>query len=166
MALIGRPNVARLAASNRFDGLVKAARYKKDPAVREAALAALSEKVDLLIQTLQAKHLPHVYAAREALILVGEPARDRLIFILREGHVHRRQDAAYVLGEMRDAAAVPALRLSMHNPDGLLRMICVQALGKIGDASALETLQQALDDREPRVAKEAQKAIDLIAARG
>ncbi len=57
---------------------------------------------------------------REALVLIGPPARDRLIFILREGHLHRRQDAAYVLGIMKDPAAVGPLCTAMHNPDPLL----------------------------------------------
>jgi HEAT repeat protein len=166
VALFGPPNVTRLARANKIAELVKAAHYKKDEAVREAAREALTEKVDLLIQTLQSKHLPHVYAAREALVVVGEPARERLIFILREGHVHRRQDAAFVLGEMGDPAAVPALRLAMHNPDPLLRMICVQALGKIGDEEGFETLRQALGDADPQVAREARKALDKIARAG
>ena len=162
MALLGRPNVEKLAALNKIDLLVKATKYKKDPAVREAARQALEAKTDTCIKNLQSKHLPHIYAAREALIIVGEPARDRLIFILREGHVHRRQDAAYVLGEMRDPAAVAALRLAMHNPDGLLRLISVQALGKIGGDDAVETLRAALGDHEPRVRSAAGKALDAL----
>ena len=89
----GRPNVEKLAALNKIDLLVKATKYKKDPAVQEAARAALLGMMDTCIKTLQSKHLPHVYAAREALIIIGPPARDRLIFILSEGHVHRRQEA-------------------------------------------------------------------------
>lgn len=165
MALFGPPNVARLASSNKIAELVKAAHYKKNPAVREAARAALTEKIDLLVKTLQAAYLPNLMAAREALVVVGEPARERLIYILREGHVHRRQDVAYVLGEMRDPAALPALILSMHNPDPLLRMICVQALGKIGDPAAAETLEQALGDTDPGVAQEARKSLDMLASR-
>ncbi len=165
MAVFGPPNVERLAARSKFRELVKATRYKKDPAVREAARAALGENMDFLIKTLQSRNLQHMTMAREGLVAIGEPARERLIFILREGHVHRRQDAAFVLGEMAHPAALPALKLAMHNPDPLLRVLCVQAMGKIGDPSAVETLEQALGDVEPRVAREAQKSLDKIAAR-
>ena len=37
--------------------------------------------------------------SRAALVAIGPPARDRLIFILGKGHTHRRQDAAFVLGK-------------------------------------------------------------------
>ena len=48
--VLGRPNVPHMASANDIVGLVKAAKYKKDPAVREEARAALTEKVDLLVQ--------------------------------------------------------------------------------------------------------------------
>ncbi len=163
--MFGPPKVERLAARNRFRELVRATHYKKDAAVREAARAALTENMDLLIQMLQDRNLQHVAMAREALGAIGGPARERLILILREGHVHRRQDVAFVLGDMGDPAAVPALKLAMHNPDPLLRVLSVQAMGKIGDPSAVETLEQALNDVEPRVAKEARKSLGMIAAR-
>jgi HEAT repeat protein len=160
----GKPNVEKLAALNKLDLLVKATKYKKDPAVQEAARAALFEKMDTCIQTLQSKHLPHVYAAREALIIIGPPARDRLIFILGEGHVYRRQDAAYVLGEMRDPEAVPALSLAMHNPDDLLRKISVEALGKIGGDEAIRVLKAACTDHDQHVARAAGKALNSLGA--
>ena len=158
----GRPNVEKLAALNKIDLLVKATKYKKDPAVQEAARAALLGMMDTCIKTLQSKHLPHVYAAREALVIIGPPARDRLMFILGEGHVHRRQDAAYVLGEMRDPEAVPALALAMHNPDDLLRKISVEALAKIGGPEAVKVLRAACLDHDPHVARAAGKALNNL----
>ena len=164
MSVLGfsKPNVEKLAALNKLDLLVKAANYRKDPAVQEAARAALTDKMDICIQTLQAKHLPHVYAARDALVIIGPPARDRLIFILSEGHVHRRQDAAFVLGMMGDPEAVPALALALHNPDDLLRKICVEALAKIGGPDAIEVLKLACEDHDPHVARAAGKALNNL----
>ena len=164
MGLFGPPNVAKLEAMGKIDGLVKAAKYKKDPAIQADARRALTGFLDKIIQRLQTKNLVQLNTSREALCLIGEPARDRLVFILREGHLHRRQDAAFVLGMMRDPAAVPALSLALHNPDGLLRMLCVQALGKIGGPEAREVLVNALRDPEPKIAHEAQKGLDSIAA--
>jgi HEAT repeat protein len=163
VGVFGPPNVAKLEAAGKIDGLVRAAKYKKDPAVAADARRALTGFLDKIIQRLQTNNLVQLDTLREALCIIGEPARDRLIFILREGHVHRRQDAAYVLGMMGDPEAVPALQLAMHNPDALLRMLCVQALAKIDDPRAVETLNQALNDPEPRIAAEARK---VLAKRG
>ncbi len=88
--LFGPPDVARLEAAGKIDGLVRAAKYRKDPAVREAARRALTGFLDQLIQRLDTRNIVQLQTAREALCLIGAPARDRLIHILRVGHVHRR----------------------------------------------------------------------------
>jgi HEAT repeat protein len=164
VALFGPPNVARLDARGSIDGLVKAAKYKKDPAVAEAARRALEGYLDKIVQRLQTKNLVQLNTSREALVLIGPPARERLIFILGNGHLHRRQDAAYVLGMMKDPAAVEPLCLSMHNPDPLLRMIVVEALGKIGDRRAEDTLRRATLDVDSSVAGAARKALKRMRA--
>jgi HEAT repeat protein len=162
VAVFGPPNVAKLEAAGRIDGLVKAARYKKDPQIAADARRALTGFLDKIIQRLQTKNLVELGTAREALVIIGEPARDRLIFILREGHVHRRQDAAYVLGIMGDPVAVKPLCVAMHNPDPLLRKIVVEALGKIGDPAADDTLRRALGDPDEHVSVAASKALKKI----
>jgi HEAT repeat protein len=162
VALFGPPNVAKLDAAGKIDGLVRAARYKKDPEVAEAARKALEGYLDKIIQRLQTKNMVQLNTSREALVLIGPPARDRLLFILKEGHLHRRQDAAYVLGMMKDPAAVKSLCVAMHNPDPLLRLIIVEALGKIGDPAATDTLRRALGDVDPSVAAAARKSLKKI----
>jgi HEAT repeat protein len=162
--VFGPPNVAKLEAVGNIDGLVKAAKYKKDPQVAADARRALTGFLDKIIQRLQTKNLVQLNTAREALVIIGEPARARLVYILGEGHTHRRQDAAFVLGIMGDPASVRPLCLAMHNPDPLLRMLAVEALGKIGDPAAFDTLRRALGDSEPRVAAAATKAIKKIKA--
>ena len=162
MGLLGPPNVAKLEARGKIDGLVRAARYKKDPAVAADARRALTAFLDTIIQRLQTKSLTQLDIARNALVVIGEPARDRLIFILQQGHLHRRQDAAFVLGMMGDPVAVKPLCVAMHNPDPLLRVILVEALGKIGDPSASETLRKALGDPDKAVAEAARKALKKL----
>ncbi len=162
MGLLGPPNVAKLEARGKIDGLVRAAKYKKDPAVAADARRALTGFLDTIIQRLESKNLAHLQTAREALVLIGEPARDRLIFILQQGHLHRRQDAAHVLGLMGDPVAVKPLCVAMHNPDPLLRAIIVEALGKIGDPSGLDTVRKALGDPDRAVADAARKAIKKL----
>ena len=162
MFLFGPPNVAKLDAKGNIDGLVRAAKYRKDPSVAEAARRALEGYLDKLIDRLQTKNIVQLSTARDALVLVGAPARDRLVFILENGHLHRRQDAAYVLGMMHDPAAVEPLCMAMHNPDPLLRMIVVEALGKIGDPAAGQTLRQAAGDVDEAVANAARKALKRL----
>jgi HEAT repeat protein len=162
VALFGPPNVAKLDAAGKIDGLVRAAKYKKDPQVAAAAREALTGYLDKIIDRLQTKNIVQLDTTREALVIIGPPARDRLIFIIREGHLHRRQDAAYVLGMMRDPAAVQPLCTAMHNPDPLLRMIIVEALGKIGDPAAEDTLRRAMGDVDPQVSAAARKALKKI----
>jgi HEAT repeat protein len=160
--LLGPPNVAKLEAQGKIDGLVNAAKYKKDPAVAADARRALTGFLDTIIQQLQTKNLTQLSSARDALVIIGAPARDRLIFILQQGHLHRRQDAAFVLGVMGDPVVVEPLCVAMHNPDPLLRVIIVEALGKIGDTSASDTLRRALGDPDRAVAEAARKALKKL----
>ena len=162
MAVFGPPDVAKLEAAGKIDGLVRAAKYKKDPTVAADARRALTGYLEKVIQRLQTKNMVQLNTAREALVIIGPPARDRLIFILQQGHLHRRQDAAFVLGIMGDPEAVKPLCVAMHNPDSLLRMIIVEALGKIGDPAAADTLRRALGDPEARVATAASKALKKL----
>jgi HEAT repeat protein len=159
VALFGPPDVAKLDAAGKIDGLVRAAKYKKDPEVAEAARKALEGYLDKLIDRLQTKNIVQLNTTREALVLIGPAARDRLIFVLKEGHLHRRQDAAYVLGMMKDPVAVRQLCVAMHNPDPLLRVIIVEALGKIGDPAAVEMLRRALGDVDSAVSAAARKSL-------
>ena len=78
MALFGPPNVAKLDAQGKIDGLVKAAKYKKDPEVAAAARGALAGYLDKIIERLQTKNLVQLDTTRDALVIIGQPARDRL----------------------------------------------------------------------------------------
>ena len=162
MGLFGPPDVEKARASGKIEDMLRAARYKKDPAVAEAGRVALAEHLDLLIKELGSRSIRRLQIAREALVAVGPPARDRLIFILAEGHVHRRQDAAFVLGEMKDETAVGPLCESLRHADSLLRYLSAQALGKIGSPKAIRGLRLASADEEPKVADEARKALGKI----
>lgn len=162
MGLFGPPDVEKAKAAGSIEPMLRAANYKKDPTVAEAGRAALAEHLDLLIKELSTNSIRRLKIAREALVAIGAPARDRLIFILGEGHVHRREDAAFVLGEMKDEVAVGPLRESLRHTDPLLRLLSVQALGKIGSPQALRQVRLACRDEDPAVAKEARKALRKI----
>jgi HEAT repeat protein len=164
VAVFGPPNVAKLEAAGNIDGLVKAAKYKKDPQLAADARRALTTFLDKIIQRLQTKNLVQLNTAREALVIIGEPARERLVFILDEGHVHRREDAAFVLGVMGDPASVKPLCRAAHHTEPLLRLIAVEALGKIGDPAAIDTLRLAMGDSDAHVAAAASKSLKKIKA--
>ena len=80
--------------------------------------------------------------------------------------MHRRQDAAYVLGHdkaTRRPSPSPAAG-ALHNPDSLLRMIIVEALGKIGDPAGVDTLRKAVGDMDSSVSGAARKALKQMGA--
>ena len=125
-----RPTERReLDAAGKIDGLLRAARYKKGPEVAEAARQALEGYLDRIIQRLDTKNMVQLRPLRPA--SPRPPAPDRPIYVLQQGHLHRRQDARHALGMMKDPVAVKPLCVAMHNPDPPPRTIAVEALGKI-----------------------------------
>jgi HEAT repeat protein len=160
MALFGPPDVARLMERGNVEGLIRAAKYKKDEHVRQEARAALAEMTDFLIGELQTKNIRRLALVREALMLIGPPAVERMIWVHTDKQsAHRRQDVTYVLGEMRADAAVPVLITALRDPDPLLRRLAAEALGKIGDKRAERPLRLTLKDDNAIVRKSAAKAL-------
>lgn len=164
MPLFGPPDVEKLVARGKIEGLVQAARYKRDPAVAKAAQDALTGLLDDLIQRLETNNLRQLAIARDGLRVIGPPAVERLIFVLRHGHVHRREDAAYALGEMGDPAAIAPLAHALDHPDPLLRMIAATALGKIGDPRAVDPLRGRLADPNGQVSRAVRKSLVQLGA--
>jgi HEAT repeat protein len=163
MALFGPPDVERLNARGNVEGLIRAAKYKRDEKVREAARAALAQMTDFLIGELNTKNIRRLGLVREALMLIGKPAVDRMIWVHTDKQsAHRRQDITFVLGEMRAKEAVPVLITALRDPDALLRRLAAEALGKIGDARAAGPLRIALGDDNAVVSKVATRALHKV----
>jgi HEAT repeat protein len=163
MGLLKAPDVARLRARGSVEGLVKAANYKRDPAIQREAREALCEMIDFLIRELQTRNLRKLIIFREALAACGEPAIDAMIFVHTDRQsLHRRQDVTFVLGQARATKAVPVLIVALRDTDPMLRKLAADALGKIGDASAARPLHLAANDDNPQVAKSAAKAYRLV----
>ncbi len=161
-----RPNIEKLKLGGDTMRLVHATRYR-DPEVAEQARAALTDRLDRLIEQLDSKNIRVMEVARAALLAIGPPARDRLIFILGEGHAHRRQDAAFVLGKMGDPAAVEPLCAALKYPDPLLRRLAAQALGRIGDPRAEKALRRMVSlEPNPSTTKAGRKAIGQLRPSG
>jgi len=74
--------------------------------------------------------------------LIGEPAMDLLIPMLRSDLIRVRYRAAQALGKIGDGKAVPELCRLLDDPDWDVRARVVEALVNIGDRSAVPMLEQ------------------------
>lgn len=158
----GRPNVEKYADKGDIENLCHAAKYKKDPEVREIARAALQTHLDWLITELGSRNLRKIILSREAISLIGEPAVPRLVDVLHKGDTHRRQDVAYALGEVGLPSCIEPLEWALGNADGLLRVLAVKSLAKIDDPRCIELIESALRDSDEGVRYQASKALKSL----
>ncbi len=156
---IGRPNVARLDAHNQVEGLIRAAKYKKDPELAEQARLALERRMPVLLDTFQSKNTRHMVLARDAFNLIGQPAVPFLADVVDHGDTGKRQDAIHVLGEVGLSTALPALADGLRDRDAGVRLLAVRSLAKIDDPEASELIIKALRDRDEVVRMGAIKAL-------
>ncbi len=75
-----------------------------------------------------------------------------------------KHEIAYVMGQMQDSRAVPHLidRLRDLDEDVMVRHEAAEALGAIGDRTALGVLEEFKDDRDIVVAESCEVALDLL----
>ena len=75
-----------------------------------------------------------------------------------------KHEIAYVMGQMQDSHAVPHLieRLEDGNEDVMVRHEAAEALGAIGDRTALDVLERFVDDEEVVIAESCEVALDLL----
>ena len=85
-------------------------------------------------------------AAKGAIIpLEGTDLNAIMALLVHKNH-HVASSAAYALGEIRDAEAVPALIAALKSECNHMRRIAAHALGKIGDRRAVMPLIEVLRD--------------------
>jgi len=75
-----------------------------------------------------------------------------------------KHEIAYVMGQMQDSHAVPYLidRLADADEDVMVRHEAAEALGAIGDRTALSVLEEYVNDDEVVVAESCEVALDLL----
>ena len=75
-----------------------------------------------------------------------------------------KHEIAYVMGQMQDTAAVPYRidRLEDRDEDLMVRHEAAEALGAIGDRTAITTLKKFVDDPEPVISESCEVAMDLL----
>ena len=94
----------------------------------------------------------------------GNDAVDALCAAFSSESALLKHEIAYVLGQMQNQHAVPILidRLSDQNEDLMVRHEAAEALGAIGDRTAMDTLASFVDDPEPVISESCEVAIDLL----
>ena len=75
-----------------------------------------------------------------------------------------KHEIAYVMGQMQDPHAVPHLieRLEDREEDVMVRHEAAEALGAIGDRTALDVLERFVDDDQVVIAESCEVALDLL----
>ncbi len=153
----------RAASRSRLDEKLQAlAEVRKAPGDRKAAVPYL---VEVLKQAPRARG-----QAAVALGEIGDSAATRPLVDALDARSKDRDtlDAnraiADALGALRAKEAVPALTELVSSPDGYVQVAAVDALGRIGDPAAVETLVgvATAKDSEPFTAKKALLALGRI----
>ena len=75
-----------------------------------------------------------------------------------------RHELAYVLGQMQDSRALPALNSRLEDLDEhvMVRHEAAEAMGAIGNRNSREILNRFLDDPSIEVAESCEVALDLL----
>ncbi len=138
-----------------------------DPAPPQVPPTGNAEVARLRDQLLDAS-LPMFQRMRAVFALrnVGGPeAVDALAAAFVDKSALLRHELAYVLGQMQDPHAVPALTrvLSTEHEHVMVRHEAAEALGAIGQPESVEVLRRYLDDPNPEVSESCEVALDLIA---
>lgn len=139
----------------------------KDPEIRENAAITLGKikderAIDPLIKLLTDEEWEVESAATSALVEIGEPAVEPLVFILQDkkGDVFLRMKVIAVLAGIKDERAIqPMIRVLKEEPE--LQADLGYRLGLVGEP-AVEPLIQLLDDDDPEVRVRAAEALGRL----
>lgn len=155
------PELEKLLATGQMRERVLAARALQslaDPATIKALTEALSDRERDVRQ-----------AAIQALAAIGEEAVAPLIAVALDERDRRRIAAVFVLNEIGDPRAKPALLKGLADKNSAtLRHACAFGLGELGAFDAVGDLTRALKDIDSnvqRAAAEALKKIDTAESR-
>jgi HEAT repeat protein len=137
MGLFGPPNIERMKADKNVPGLIKALRHKQEP-IRQAA-------IDALVYIFQNSTVSKRKSFIQALEKSGwQPSNDALgaVYWIVMGQA----DKCVSIG----APAVESLIIELKDEHSQKRYLVTEALGKIGDARAVEPLIATLKDKHLR----------------
>lgn len=134
-------------------------------AVAEPGAAVATES--LIAQLRNGELAVRLEAARQ-LGVCGDPsARQALVAALRDPTAEVAREAALALGTSKDAGAAEALMTVFANPDGyfhtIVRVAAAEALGQLGQTSAVGTLIQGIHDPFSEPSQAAIRALGKLA---
>jgi HEAT repeat protein len=87
-----------------------------------------------------------------------------LLELLKDEDAGVRWSAAYVLGNLKDSATLPALLVALQDKHILVRRGAAEALGNLKDSTALPALLVALQDKAVEVRRSAVQALSNLKA--
>lgn len=139
----------------------------EDWGVREDAAVALGRlgdprSVQPLIRALRDSDRAVREAATSALKTLGEPAILSLGFCLQDTNLQVQESAACILATIANEQVLEPLLSAALSPNWIVRMSAAQALGRIQNPQAIDTLVLVLQDKVPAVREEAGRAIQAI----
>ncbi len=152
----------RAASRSRMDEKLQAlAEVRKAPGDRKAAVKPLLE---ILKQAPKARAQAALALGEIGDPAAGKPLVDAIDFASQDRDVlDANRYIADALGTLRAKDAVPALTKLVTSPDGYVQVAAVDALGRIGDPAAIDTLVGvATGAPEPFTAKKALLALGRI----
>jgi HEAT repeat protein len=86
----------------------------------------------------------------------------QLISALASADADTRAQICLVLGSRRKRSAIPTLIELLHDPDVLVRLAALRGLGEIGDASAVNAVEQLTDSKETIVQTVAKNVLKML----
>lgn len=106
--------------------------------------------VGTLVQTLRAQHrnFDVLSSGLDLLAITDIDVIDPLIDCLQDDDVDLRVQAALILGERRDARAIPALMRALDDADANVRFHAIEALGRLQATQAIDALAGIAETRE------------------
>lgn len=136
----------------------------RDVAARGLGRLGAEEAVPAVVCLLSDRDPKSRLAATIALGRIGSPeASDALIRTMeRDDDEVIRGSAASALGRIREVRAVPALITQLNDPSQAVRISAVEALGAIGNPSALEPLREARGGERWLIRRQIRRAIRSI----
>lgn len=168
MALLGKPNIARLESKGNAKGLMRALSHA-DPATRSQAALALGrlrapEAVGPLISAMLDDHNSVAVMATQALGEIGEPAAvEALVVMLGNAVPERRVAALRALGQIGNEPAIDGIAGVLRGSHTDLDEHAIAALARLGP-ERLPRLLTLLEDSDQRVADAAAAALRQMGA--
>lgn len=126
---------------------------------------AQSLSIERMIRSLEWSNASEAKAAYNQLMAKGDKAVPYLIAALKDPFENTsvRVNCADILGKLKAKEAIPAIAEALNlNNKFRIRYTAAQALGNIGDSSALAALVNSLNDPDPTVRTHAVSAIREI----